>query len=159
MALQNARDVFVRRPHCHSLWVAPASAIFTRTAEELAAGSADRTPEAGSTQHRQAYQVFHKLSQRQAETYVTHAGAVEAESPAEALRLAHAQFGGQAAYVWWIVPDSAIVRSDPGEADSLFAPALDKPYRQPGYYPVLTQMRAVRAQDGAAPASSPEPET
>jgi ring-1,2-phenylacetyl-CoA epoxidase subunit PaaB len=155
MALLNARDVFVRRPYCHSLWVAPANAIYTRTAEELAAGAEDSAPEVASPARPQTYQVFQKLTQRQAETFVSHAGSVEASSAAEALRLARERFGRQAVFVWWIVPDSAIVRSDPAEADSLFAPALDKPYRQPGYYHVLTQMRAVRA-DGSGEAPSPE---
>jgi ring-1,2-phenylacetyl-CoA epoxidase subunit PaaB len=35
MALQNARDVFVRRPECVSLWVVPAEMIFAKTAQEL----------------------------------------------------------------------------------------------------------------------------
>ena len=35
MAMQNARDVFVRRPACLSLWVVPAGAIFSKTAQEL----------------------------------------------------------------------------------------------------------------------------
>jgi len=156
MALLNARDVFVRRPHCHSLWVVPAGAIYSRTAEELAAGPQASEPEPASAAPIQTYQVFHKVSQRQAETFVTHVGAVDARAPAEALRLGRERFADHAAYVWWIVPDSAIVRSDPAEVNSLFAPALDKPYRQPGFYHVLTQMRAVRAADGtAAPESEP----
>lgn len=35
MALMNARDVFVRRPTCYSLWVVPAEAIFAMTDQEL----------------------------------------------------------------------------------------------------------------------------
>ena len=96
-----------------------------------------------------------KQSQRQAETYVVHAGAVEARSAQEALELARQRFGGRLAFVWWIVPEAAIVRSTPDEAASLFAPARDKPYRQPSYYRVLTQMRAIKSGDtGRAPADS-----
>ena len=35
IALQNARDVFVRRPQTVSLWVVPAEQILARTQEEL----------------------------------------------------------------------------------------------------------------------------
>ncbi len=149
MALLNARDVFVRRPACHSLWVAPAGAIYSRTAEEL---SEKVIPTAPLGDPAQTYQVFIKPTQRQAETFVTHVGAVEAHSPAEALSLAIGQFSSQPVFVWWIVPDLALLRSDPGDAASLFAPAADKPYRSPNFYHTLTQMRAVRAE-----AKPPEP--
>jgi ring-1,2-phenylacetyl-CoA epoxidase subunit PaaB len=180
MALLNARDVFVRRPACHSLWVAPAAAIYSRTAEELAASQSDNRipPESASAEHipagtevanpvaagftpaqpageSQTYQVFNKPTQRQAETFVTHVGAVEARSPAEALALALERFAEPPAFVWWVVPDSAILRSDPAEAESLFAPAAAKPYRSPNFYHTLTQMRAVRAETEAS-ATPPE---
>src|SRR5690606_36949825 len=37
LALQNARDVFVRRPQTVTLWVVPADRILMKTREELAA--------------------------------------------------------------------------------------------------------------------------
>ena len=154
MALLNARDVFVRRPACHSLWVAPASAVYSRTAEELSGKVAPTAPLGDPSQ---TFQVFTKPTQRQAETFVTHLGAVEARSPAEALSLARDRFTAQPVFVWWIVPDLAILRSDPAEAESLFAPAAAKPYRSPNYYHVLTQMRAVRAQAEDAPAPPAPP--
>lgn len=144
MALLNARDVFVRRPDCASLWVAPAAAIYSRTAEELAAGA--ELPEAAEGPP-QTYEVFQKRSQRQAETFVSHVGRVQAPSPAAALQLAVAQWGGGEAWVWWVAPTTALTRSAEDDAASMFAPALDKPYRSPNYYHVLTQMRAVRAGD------------
>jgi ring-1,2-phenylacetyl-CoA epoxidase subunit PaaB len=156
MALLNARDVFVRRPACDSLWIAPASAIYSRTAEELDTKIA---PTAPLGEPPQTYHVFAKPTQRQAETFVTHIGAVEARSPAEALSLARGQFAAQPAFVWWIVPDLAILRSDPAEAESLFAPAADKPYRSPNFYHTLTQMRAVRAEAAAAPSGQTAPPT
>ena len=75
MALENARDVFVRRPNCLSLWVAPSNQIFAKTAEELAADSAWRdTP----LKQNETYLVFNKQWQRNAETFVSHVGEVDA---------------------------------------------------------------------------------
>ena len=146
LALQNARDVFVRRPETHSLWVAPASRILMRTAEELTAGLpslADPADLASET-----YFIFQKQSQRQAETFVVHAGEVQAATPEAALAQALAKFGPGSAYVWWVVPEAALTRSDPAEAEPLFAPARDKPFRLPKHYHVLTQMREVKAAGG-----------
>ncbi len=147
MALLNARDVFVRRPACLSLWVVPASAVYSQTAEQLAVQAPDTAPEGAA----ETFQVFNKPTQRQAETFVAHVGAVEARTPAEAVRQAQSRFGSDAAYVWWAVPEAAILRSAPEEAESLFTPAADKPYRQPNYYHVLTQMRQVRAEADDTP--------
>lgn len=36
----------------------------------------------------------------------------------------------------WVVRSSAIVASDPATSDALFAPAEDKVYRHPTFYPV-----------------------
>ena len=36
----------------------------------------------------------------------------------------------------WVVPSAQIIASDPGEAESLFAPAEDKVYRHPTFYVV-----------------------
>jgi ring-1,2-phenylacetyl-CoA epoxidase subunit PaaB len=155
MALQNARDVFVRRPECHSLWVAPADRILSRTAEELAdlrslpgneapsgAGPVGLDP--------QTYLIFQKQTQRQGETFVTHVGEVQAPTAEAALALALEQFGTESVWVWWVVPERAITRSDPADAEALFAPARDKPFRLPKNYHVQTLMREVRA------ASQPE---
>ena len=72
LALQNARDVFVRRPACASLWVVPASAVYARTAEQLSAETANTAPPEASEPV--TYEVFQKLTQRQSEFYVTHVG-------------------------------------------------------------------------------------
>jgi ring-1,2-phenylacetyl-CoA epoxidase subunit PaaB len=153
LALQNARDVFVRRPNCASLWVVPASAIFTRTAEQLAAEpAAPGIPEAGLVE---TYEVFQKHSQRHSEAFVSHLGQLEALSPLDALRQARLSFGETPGFVWWVVPARAITRSAVGDPPSWFEPARDKGYRQPGEYPVLTQMRAVKL---PAPAGNPSEE-
>jgi ring-1,2-phenylacetyl-CoA epoxidase subunit PaaB len=141
MALQNARDVFVRRPDCSSLWVVPANQIYSRTAEALLADPAWQSETLVLAWSTAPYEVFQKQSQRQAETYVTHVGQVAARSPAEALRQARSEFDTGSVYVWWVVPARAILRSAPDDAASFFGPARDKPYRQPNYYHVLTQMR------------------
>jgi ring-1,2-phenylacetyl-CoA epoxidase subunit PaaB len=99
--------------------------------------------------------VFTKPSQRQTETFVSHVGTLQASSPHAALRLALSRFTEQPVFVWWVVPDSAILRSDPADAPTLFEPATAKPYRSPNYYHVLTQMRAVRAESETAPARPP----
>jgi ring-1,2-phenylacetyl-CoA epoxidase subunit PaaB len=145
MALQNARDVFVRRPDCHSLWVAPASAICTRTAEELLADPGWLDAPAPDAAPVQTYQVFYKLTQRQGQNFVTHAGPVEARSPNEAVRLALARMAGSPVYVWWVVPEAAITRSDPAEAEVLFGPARDKAFRMPNFYHVRTLLREATA--------------
>ena len=75
IALQNARDVFVRRPRAHSLWVAPARAILARTQQELEADDADQvmdvTHEGGVAER---YQVFQKQSQRRSKQQRTQDG-------------------------------------------------------------------------------------
>jgi ring-1,2-phenylacetyl-CoA epoxidase subunit PaaB len=151
MALQNARDVFVRRPEAHSLWVVPAEQVFSQTAEELAASGVRGA--AHSDGPLQRYLIFQKQTQRQAETFVTYAGEVEASSSAAALRLALDRFASPAVYVWWVVPEQAVIRSDPADAEPFFAPARDKPFRLPRHYQVQAQMRDVKA----APTSGSEP--
>jgi len=149
LALQNARDVFVRRPECCSLWVVPESQIYSWTAESL---QADPGWEAETIMLMLApapFEIFKKQSQRQSETYVTHVGQVSARTPVEALRQALAQFGTGEAYVWWVVPGRAILRSQPGDAQSFFGPARDKPYRSPNFYRVFTQMREAASSDPA----------
>ena len=143
MALQNARDVFVRRPDCASLWVVPAGQVLSCTVEQLAGQPAALALASGEPV--ETYEVFHKHTHRQSETYVTHLGRVEAASPLQALGLAQARFLEQAALVWWVVPARAITASQPADVESWFAPARDRPYRQPGFYHVLTQMRAIKA--------------
>jgi phenylacetate-CoA oxygenase PaaH subunit len=143
MALQNARDVFVRRPDTHSLWVVPADLILSRTAEELAdTGVPDAEHSDGPAQR---YLIFQKQTQRQAETFVTHVGEVEASSARAALRLALDRFASPAVYVWWVLPEQVVIRSEAADTEPFFAPARDKPFRLPKTYHVQAQMRAVRA--------------
>lgn len=163
MALQNARDVFVRRPACVSLWVAPAGAILARTREELALAEVVGDTPAGAEES--CYYVFQKLGQRQSMVYVTHTGEVQAASAAQALQRAVAQYDTPDTYVWWVCPAGAIVRSQEEEIPSLFEPAVVKTYRRPQEYRTVTQMHEIRYarsnDDGAgdAPAGDAAAET
>lgn len=145
MAMQNARDVFVRRPDCFSIWVVPAGAIYARTAQELAEDPSWRSAALvmNGSPPAEAYYVFQKQSQRRAMTYVTHVGEVEARTPAEALLRAVETFGEDKAFVWWVCPVRVVVRSQDDEVESMFSPAHHKTYRQPKEYHVLTQMHEV----------------
>lgn len=140
MALQNARDVFVRRPDCASLWVVPARAILARSYQELAEEMEQAAEEIPAGAKLESYHVFQKQSQRRSMTYVVHSGQVEASSPYEALSLAIEAFGRKETFVWWICPASAVISSADDDIESMFAPALDKAYRLPREYRVLTEM-------------------
>lgn len=145
MALQNARDVFVRRPECVSLWVVPTSAIHSITAEELERiGLPDSLGENGAAE---TYQVFLKESQVGSHGHV---GSVKATSPADALAAAVGEYGKQGGIVWWVVPDTSVIRSDPDEIDSLFQPATSKHYRNQSFYHTLTLMRRLREKKGSS---------
>lgn len=146
MALLNARDVFVRRPRTHHLWVAPADAIFARTAEELAAAPdwpPDYTDLPGAPK---SYYVFQKKSQRQGMTYVVHKGEVTAHTPAQALHQALGTIADEDAFVWWVAPATAVTGSSDDDIESMFAPAHDKTYRSAREYRTVTQMRRLKAE-------------
>src|SRR5262249_12935916 len=85
MALLNARDVFVRRPACHALWVVPAARIFSRTLEELAANPrwADDILDSGGPEL--SYHIFTKRNQA---GLVAQVGEIAAASPEFALKKA-----------------------------------------------------------------------
>lgn len=147
LALQNARDVFVRRPQTATLWVAPANQILTKTREELAAEPDWREKMVTRNVADRRYIVFCKTTQRRSMTFVAQCGAVEAPSALHALGKAIDLYGGDGVFVWWIVPAEAVTSSQPEEADSLFAPAHDKTFRLPGAYHTRTMMDEVRAKE------------
>jgi len=131
-ALVTARSVFARRPNAVSMWVVPATSILARTAEELEG----EVPGAGPAGTTERFLVFRKTSHRRSMTFVDHAGEVEATSPEEALGLARERFQAAPTLAWWIVPASALTRSDESDeaVESWFAPARDKTYRQQSAY-------------------------
>ena len=138
-ALLTARHVFVRRPSTVSLWVAPEEAIFSVTREELEAGR-DPWPaetDAPAASHEPlTYLVFAKTSHKRAMTFVDHLGEVKASSPREALEKALEAFQTPEATVpaWWLVPARVVVKSSGDDAESWFAPAKDKTYKQQSAY-------------------------
>ncbi|HSM55623.1 MAG TPA: hypothetical protein VK879_05645 [Candidatus Sulfomarinibacteraceae bacterium] len=147
LALQNARDVFVRRPQTHRLWVAPARVILMKTAEELEADAAWREAPVTADAPEKVYFIFRKTSQRRSMTYVRHIGAVKAATPVQALAEAVEQFNDKPVYVWWVVPAEAIVATRDEDAKSMFGPAHEKEYRMPTAYPTRTMMEEVRKEE------------
>lgn len=148
LALQNARDVFVRRPQTVTLWVVPAGRILMKTGEELAAEPGWREAIAAQDGADQRYLVFWKTSQRRSMNFVVQCGEVEAPSPWHALGKAVEQVGDEQVFVWWIVPVSAVTSSKPDEVEALFAPAHDKGFRLPGAYHTRTLMDEIRTAEG-----------
>jgi ring-1,2-phenylacetyl-CoA epoxidase subunit PaaB len=151
MALLNARDVFVRRPACVSLWVVPASVIFTRTAEQL---SSDPLPEKATdgTQQNAVYSVFQKVNHKG--TYI-YAGDVKAVSPELALRAAFETAAKQSALAWWVLPTRAITRSTLEDIEALFRPALNKDFRDQSFYHTVAAMQQIRTQSQDTPPDEP----
>jgi len=146
MALLNARDVFARRPRCHSMWVVPESAISAWTYQELVEGVRDHSEFAAALP--QSYAIFRKeLNTRNTLEHVVYTGELVATHPQEALEKARRTFDDDMVVaVWWVVPVQAITCSDPNEVDSLYAPALDKKYRQPNHYHTRTALETFRQQ-------------
>jgi ring-1,2-phenylacetyl-CoA epoxidase subunit PaaB len=141
MALLNARDVFVRRPECASLWVVPAEAIFSRTRQQLETGL-ETSPSAQT--EAEAYFVACKQRPNGTQTIL---GEVRACSPAEALGLALENYSlTPPPFAWWVFPARLVLSSDPAEADSLFDPALHKPFRLSTDFHTLTEMRLLEKQ-------------
>jgi len=139
MALLIARDVFVRRPDCHSLWVAPAQRISSFTAQQLAAAAPPPAETRGRTP--ESYEVFKKVRHTGAHIHV---GQVTAETPFDALRAACQDFAEPPAHVWWLVPSASLVRSEPADSDSFFEPALHKPFRDQAFYRIQTLLRRLK---------------
>lgn len=149
MALQMARDVFVRRPEATALWVVPADEIYTQTREELTSSpviarrpSEREVDEAISPDNLQSFYVFGKLTEQ---AQATELGEVMAVSAEAALLAALENFRDKAVLRWYIFPAAAVTRSDPADADPMFAPARDKKYKDQAEYPVVTMMRQIRA--------------
>jgi ring-1,2-phenylacetyl-CoA epoxidase subunit PaaB len=65
-----------------------------------------------------------------------HAGSLHAPDAGAALRAARELYTRQADASIWVVPAADVVASQPEEKDAFFAPAADKVYRDPTFYPV-----------------------
>ena len=140
MALFNARDVFVRRPECHSLWVVPVESITFRTAQELERQQdPDQVVDTGSPQ---AYHIFSKIKSGGTLTW---AGTVEANSTDEALRTGVERFSGRrSAFIWCAFPANAITTNKSEDIESLFTPARDKHFRLSSEFHTVSAMRKLK---------------
>lgn len=153
MALLNGRDVFVRRPECTSMWIVPASAVFSRTREELEQGvlapGLGRKAEAGADQRGASpapraaeYIVFGKLEQKGT---MVHLGSVHGANEQQALEEALRQFAPRRPLVLWLVEQGRILQNRSEEAGPFFEPARDKPFRDQAYYRIQTALRRLRS--------------
>jgi ring-1,2-phenylacetyl-CoA epoxidase subunit PaaB len=140
LALMTARDVFVRRPACVSLWVVPARALLGRTAEEWT----EAQPEPGWAEvtSPEPFAVFVKWDHRGQHAYC---GQLQADSAEQALARAWQQNQSRSPVAVWVAPMGAVVRSQDDDADSWFLPAKDKPYRHGSYYHTHSLMREIKA--------------
>src|SRR5512134_1298734 len=138
LALLNARDVFVRRPACASLWVVLAEAITSRTAQEIDTGvempdDGERAPE--------TYHVFHKLTQKG--TFV-HQGDLLAASPSEAIQRGQDNLGKQLLAIW-VFPERMVTHSDAGDIEPMFAPAITKDYRDQTEFHTVAMLQQLKS--------------
>ncbi|MGB1253876.1 MAG: phenylacetic acid degradation protein [Candidatus Promineifilaceae bacterium] len=140
-ALLEARTVFARRPKAVSMWVAPTETLVSWTKEQLVTANA---PAAAATQAEESmWQVFRKVGQRRAMTFVDHVGDVVGNSAENALAQARTQFdNGKTVWVWMLIPDNAIARSNDEDIESWFKPALSKTYKQQSQYGFVGGKRA-----------------
>lgn len=134
VALLNARDVFVRRPECHSLWVTPEAAVLRLTAEELAAQPGWLDQEASDATDPALYHVFCRQNHRRSMVAVTQTGQVVASSLADAMRQAVQQQSPADTVLWWVVAASALTCSNDDDIASMFDPVLEKTYRDQSSY-------------------------
>jgi ring-1,2-phenylacetyl-CoA epoxidase subunit PaaB len=127
LALYNARDVFVRRPNCVSLWIVPAPAIFSKTAEEIEAEMEDLREKASVQGKPKTYHIFSKT--KSAGTATFHSSIAAASPESALLNTLEAQERKKTAFVWWVVPADQVHETSGEDIESMFSPALDKPFR------------------------------
>ncbi len=143
MALQNGRDVFVRRPSAVSLWVVPTAAIFSKTAAELETDNAWQQA-INRNDTTETYAVFQKKTERRGMAFTTYIGEVEAASPEHALEVALETFTEGKPFVWWVVPAQAISKSEEENHESMFRPANEKIFRMPNQYRTVFSMQKIK---------------
>ena len=132
MALLQARSVFARRPRVISMWVAPMTSTTSWTHEDAERKDLTAYVEAPNAP---TWYVFRKVGQSRSMTFVDHIGTVLAESAEHALGNAVRKFSDhKKSWVWMVVPELAISRSDPDDAASWFEPAKSKTYKQQSAY-------------------------
>ncbi len=142
VALLNARDVFVRRPECISLWVVRRDLIFGATSEEISLDPNWFTQFEVPEGRIEKYAVFQKHGPRGVHEYT---GTVEGRSSRDALRAALTVYANQDVTVWWVTPEEAIRRSTSDDIAALFAIAETKFYRDEGQYRTQEALRKIKA--------------
>ncbi len=141
LALLNARDVFVRRPECSSLWVVPAQVIYSKTAEELR----EQRISPSNSQVEANQQLYYVFSKPKANGTQTFTGSVEASSPEQAMILAVEKYAGQKPpFAWWVFPADQALKSEPEDAGSFFDPVHDKTFRLSTDFRTVTAMREIK---------------
>lgn len=140
LALMTARDVFVRRPACVSLWVVPADGLLTRNAEEQ--GEALIEPDDSGDRQPKPFAVFVKWDHRGQHAYT---GQLEAVSAAAAMAAAWREYQARSPLAIWVTPMDDVIRSQDNDAESWFTPADDKPYRHGSFYHTQSLMREIKA--------------
>jgi ring-1,2-phenylacetyl-CoA epoxidase subunit PaaB len=136
LALLHARDVFVRRPDCVSLWVVRAGDVSQVTRQGLADLPAEAAQGADV-----AYDIFTKPAGKGQHAWV---GQVTAASAPQALRQAAETFSPDAG-VWWAAPHAAITASSPDEDSAWYEASKDKPFRHQTYYRTESLIRKIKA--------------
>ncbi|MFT7586446.1 MAG: ring-1,2-phenylacetyl-CoA epoxidase subunit PaaB [Cellvibrionaceae bacterium] len=139
-ALLNAKNVFVRRPSAVSLWVAPAAAIYSKTAQEIA----NEPTYAERFESTQRYAIFRKASHRRSITFLDYVGELSAGTPQMALQQALIEFADPPGLAWWVIPVSAIVSTEEDAAEAWFDPAKTKTYKQQSQYGFISKLREGR---------------
>ncbi len=135
-ALLEARTVFARRPKAVSMWVVAMDQVEQRTKAQLPELLLEEiVPRTGADGGEETWQVFWKVGQRRSMTFVDWVGEVEAISAETAIKSAIDTFkSNKDIWVWMVVPDAEIVRSDPDDIESWFNTALSKTYKQQSAY-------------------------
>lgn len=141
VALMNARDVFVRRPACVSLWVVPASAIFSRTNEEPAQ-EANQTRNPGLPD--ETFFLFQKSAQKGTYLYT---GETAAPTPLSALMKSFGTIADRSALAWWVVPARSVTQSTPEDIEILFQPAEAKDYRDQAFFHTVAALQKIKTQE------------
>jgi ring-1,2-phenylacetyl-CoA epoxidase subunit PaaB len=145
IALFNARDVFVRRPQCHSLWVVPASAIYSKTAQEMALDRPDNQEPSLQSEDRTSLEPYYIFRKDKPAGTMTYVGEVIAPNPGTALhQVVFNSHGERSAYAWWVFPARLVSSTEPQDEEILFAPAHEKKFRVSTDFHVVSAMRQLR---------------
>ncbi|MFP3853895.1 MAG: hypothetical protein ACLFWD_06340, partial [Anaerolineales bacterium] len=143
MALQTARDVFVRRPECFSLWVAPAAKVLARTGEQW--DLPFELPE--DAEKMRPFLIFARPNQRDPHRFQLELQAPHAEA---ALRAFYERDPELARLGTLALRRASIKASEPEDEAAWFKPARSKPYRHSSFYHPDQLLRRLKGKEGVA---------